>query len=305
MPVPIVHIGYPGSATAWLQRQFFPGLGDRVACFGLDRFREELVSPSPLDFDPHCCKRHVSGLLAAHPGRVCVFSAARLSGNPHAGGWDGAEMARRIRASFDQVRILIIVREQRAMLVSGYKQHVGAGGTCSLEEYLASQGDGRGPFVRLDDFRYHRLVEYYVRLFGDRRVLVLPCELLPRDPAAFARRVLDYIGLEAPDHPEQGGPDAWRNSPTDLHTRIRRRVNLLGADDSSYLARRTVPWLAARLCRLVDRLGAASLGRRPAARFHERAASVVGDRYAASNRRLQHHLPCDLRALGYRVAPPQ
>ena len=301
MPLPVVHIGYHKTATSWLQQQFFPRLGGRVALFGLDRLWGELIAPSPLEFDSLRCRRYLADLLAAHPASVGVFSAERLSGNPHSGGYDAAEMANRIRASFDEARILIVVREQVAMLVSNYKQYVRMGGICTFEEYLFPPRDGRIPLFRLDNFRYHHLVEHYVRLFGERHVLVLPYELLSTDRAAFARRVLDYAGLDGVELPEPGTDVRVNVSLTDLQTRLKRRVNLLGVGDSLYPVRPRAPWLSGPLFRLIDRLGATRVGRRPAGAFRERAASAAGDRYASSNRRLQRHVPYDLAAFGYRL----
>ena len=325
VPVPVVHIGYHKTATTWLQRRFFPALGDRVAFFGLDRLWDELIAPSPLEFD-HCrCRRYVAGQIDAHPGKVCVFSAERLSGNPHSGGYDAKEMANRIEAVFGVAKILILVREQVAMIVSSYKQYVRMGGICSFEEYVAPPRDGRMPLFRLENFCYHRLVEYYVALFGAGRVLVLPYELLQGDRAGFARRVLDYIGLVEVQLPATRGPstragrrtdhigpdglylpaqglDARVNvSLTDLQTRLKRWVNLLSVGDSLYPVRPRAPWLLARLFGLIDRLGTTNIGRRPSGRFRERAARAAGDRYVSSNRRLQRHVPCDLGSLGYRV----
>ena len=300
MPAPLVHIGYHKTATTWLQQEFFPRLGDRVALFGLDRLWGELIAPSPLEFDVERCRRHVAGLIAAHPGRVPVFSAERLCGNPHSGGYDAAEIAGRIEAALGEARILIVVREQVSMIVSTYKQYVRMGGICSFEEYLAPPCDGRIPLFRLDHFRYHHLVERYVERFGGRRVLVLPYELLRHDRGAFARRVLDHLGLDGVEPPARGLEARAHVSLTDLQTRLKRWVNRLGVGDSLYPGRPRAPWLSAPLFRLVDRLGDTRLGRRPTGRFRERAASAAGDRYAASNRRLQRHVPYDLAAFGYR-----
>ena len=301
MPVPVVHIGYHKTATSWLQKRFFGRLGGRVALFGLDKLRGELIAPPPLEFDPLRCRRYLAELQAAHAGRVSVFSAERLSGNPHSGGYDAAEIANRIRSSFDEARILIVVREQVAMLVSSYKQYVRVGGICTFEEYLFPPRDGRIPLFRLDNFRYHHLVEHYVRLFGARHVLVLPYELLRTDPAAFARRVLDYAGLDGVEPPDPASDVRVNVSLTDLQTRLRRRVNLLGLGKSLYPVRPRAPWLAARLFRLIDALGATRIGRRPSGGFRERAASAAGDRYASSNRRLQRYVSYDLAAFGYRL----
>lgn len=301
MPVPVVHIGYHKTATSWLQQGFLPRLGERVAILGLDRLWDELIAPHPFEFDAARCRRHVAALLVAHAGRVPVFSAERLCGNPHSGGYDAAEIANRLRAALDEARILIVVREQVAMLVSNYKQYVRMGGVCGFEEYLFPPRDGRIPLFRLDHFRYDHLVEHYVRLFSERDVLVLPYELLRQDRAAFARRVLDHLGLDGVEPPDPESDARINVSLTDVQTRLRRWVNLLGVGDSLYPVRPRAPWLSAALFRLVDRLGDTRVGRRPSGRFRERAATAAGDRYAASNRRLQRYVPYDLAAFGYRL----
>ena len=301
VPVPVVHIGYHKTATTWLQERFLPSLGDRVTVFGLDDLWGELIAPPPLEFDPERCRGHFAGLLAAHPGRVCVFSAERLCGNPHSGGYDAAELAGRIREVFETAAILIVVREQVSMLVSNYKQYVRMGGICGFEEYHSPPCDGRIPLFRLGHFRYHHLVERYVRLFGERHVLVLPYELLRQDRAAFVRRVLDHLGLDGVEPPEPGLDAREYVSLTDMQVRLKRWVNLLGVGDSLHPVRPLAPWLSAPLFGLIDRLGATGIGRRPSGRFRERAASAAGDCYAASNRRLQRYVPYDLGSLGYRL----
>ena len=196
MPVPVVHIGYHKTATTWLQQRFFPVLGDGVAVFGHEALRRDLIGPSQLQFKRRRCKRYVATLIAGQPGRACVFSAERLSGHPHSGGYDASEMADRVKAAFGEAKILILVREQVSMLVASYKQYIKGRGVLTLDEYLVPPRDRRIPLFRLDNFCYHHLIEYYLKLFGGRHVLVLPYELLLHDRDGFVRRLLEYIGLD-------------------------------------------------------------------------------------------------------------
>ena len=302
MPLPVLHVGYHKTATSWLQRCFFPALGDRIALFGRAALWRELIAPPSLDFDPERCRSHVAALLAKPPpGTVCVFSAERLSGNPHSGGYDAADLAGRLEAVFGEARVLIVVREQADMLVSIYKQYVKMGGTCTFTEYLSPPHDGRIPLFRLSNFRYHRLVEHYRGLFGETRVLVLPYELLQRSAGRFARRVLDHIGLEGVEPPPQAFERRINVSMSDLQTALRRRANLLAGGGSLHPVRPKAPRLAAGLFRLIDALAAADAARRRPGPLHARALRVAGDRYVSSNRRLQRYVSCDLAALGYRL----
>ena len=302
IPVPVVHIGYHKTATTWMQKLVFPLLSDRVALFGRGDSAVRVLMNSPtLAFDARRCRRDVAMLLLGQGGRICVFSAERLSGNPHSGGYDAAMLADRIKGAFGDARILMVVREQVSMLVATYKQYVRGGGICTLEEYLRPPRDRRIPLFRLNNFRYHALVEYYVRLFGDRHVLVLPYELLVRDRDGFLRRVLDYIGLDDFTLPAQGLHRRLNLSPTDLQVRLMRWVNLLAGGSSLHPVRPRAPRLTKRLFRLVRSVGATDAARHLEGRFRERAALVAGDRYARSNSILQRYVAADLRSLGYRL----
>ena len=299
--LPVIHIGYHKTATTWLQHRVFPNLGDRVAFFGYLTFREALVKPSSLEFDPTRARKHVERLMAPHAGAVRVFSAERLSGSPHSGGHDAAEMASRIKSVFGEAKILIVVREQVSMLVSNYKQYIRMGGTVSLEEYLEPPRDLRVPLFRIENFCYHHLVEHHLGLFGEARVLVLPYELLERSRERFVARLLDFIGVDGLRLEDKGGDQRIHPSMTDLQAMLRRRVNVLSGGDTLHPVWPKAPRIAAGLHRLIDALGPADAGRRHTGPFRARAERVAGNRYLESNRILQRHVAEDLGSLGYRL----
>ena len=303
IPLPLVHIGYHKTATTWMQKRFFPLLSDRVAVFERGDSAIRVLMDSPrLAFDARRCRHRVAALLLAQGGRVCVFSAERLSGNPHSGGYDAATLADRIKGTFGDARILIVVREQVSMLVATYKQYVRVGGICTMEEYLRPPRDGKIPLFDLNHFRYHALVEYYVRLFGARHVLVLPYELLLRDRDGFVRQMLEYIDLDDFPLPAQGLDRRINVSPTDVQVRLMRWVNRLSGGSTLHPVRPRAPRLAKRLFRLARAVGTTDAAKRLDGRFHQRAALVAGgDRYVRSNRILQRYVACDLRSLGYRL----
>jgi hypothetical protein len=53
-----------------------------------------------------------------------VITDERLSGNPQSGGYDSRELADKTPRTFPDSKMLIVVREQTAIIYSSYKQYV-------------------------------------------------------------------------------------------------------------------------------------------------------------------------------------
>src|SRR3546814_8368538 len=108
-------------------------------------------------------------------------------------------IADRLRETFPDARILIVIREQRALIRSMYSQHITDGGTGTLGRFLnrPEPGLGRKPWFDPEVYAFDRLIAYYCGLFGAERVLALPFELLAREPqigrASCRERVCQYV----------------------------------------------------------------------------------------------------------------
>ena len=198
----LLHIGYQKTGTTWLQRCFFnqPHTG---FCLPVHRteITELIVTPHPLDFDPENCAIQLQHKLdqSNSCGEYPVLSFERLSGSPYRGGYDSKEIADRIAAVFAQPKIFIVVREQVEMLCATYNQYVKTGGTLSLLNYL--QRGKTQTHIRdfeLVRFQYHRLIKYYIELFGSSNVLVLPYELFRQDPQTYIREISKFCNIDMP-----------------------------------------------------------------------------------------------------------
>ena len=91
-----------------------------------------------------------------------------------------ARLAERLRATFPEARILLVFREQRALIRSMYSQHITDGGVESLGRFLDTPEPrlGRKPSFNLAVYEFDRLIALYRQLFGPDQVLALPVELL-------------------------------------------------------------------------------------------------------------------------------
>src|SRR5262249_30314594 len=133
------------------------------------------------------------GRCAGGPG-VPIISNEDLCGNPLQRIYTGRYVADRLHAAFPRAKILIGVREQKAIALSLYRQYLtDFQGDFPLETFVGRGNEQPGftPILRPDHLEYHRAVGYYQHLYGRKNVLVLPIELLRRDPESYVRSILE------------------------------------------------------------------------------------------------------------------
>ena len=197
----LIHVGYPKTGSSWIQKSLFQNSSAGFApLFGIDSITRGaimkfLILPNALAFDPAQSLKHFQPAIleVTTGGLVPVLSHERLAGTPHSGGYDSKELTNRLAEVFPRAKVLLVIREQRSMIVSTYKQYVRNGGPCSLRIYLhPPRSDGRMPLFDFQYFEYHRLVGYYQELFGLSNVLVLPYELFRDYPKEFGSRIMAF-----------------------------------------------------------------------------------------------------------------
>jgi hypothetical protein len=196
----LVHVGLARTGTTWLQKHVFANsphlftpadpslppmerakqLGRRLCKDGEERVVSEL------DFDIAAFRRECDAILVP-AGQRAVISSERLSGSVLSGGFDRAIISRRIKSVFPEARILLVIREQRALLMSMYIQYLKHGGWHTIRNFVDPPSDGRLPCFAPSYLMYDRLISLYQETFGKANVLVLPYEL-------FATAIQDYVG---------------------------------------------------------------------------------------------------------------
>lgn len=304
---PLVHIGYPKTASTWLQEAFFP----YVANAGLvpkSRVVETFMEVGALSFDPDRARRRLS---AAVPGRMIV-SFENLSGYPHNGGGMGAmskDLAYRLRAALPDADIVVFIRRQPDILAASYAQYVRQGGTHSADRYLFPRDykshrhtrPDKNPRFELAHFAYLPLLQLYRRLFGRDRVHVYLYEAFSADRAGFVRELCRELDLDCPAVPASRKP---RNvSPPASVLQVVRRINLFTAGrvlDKSHLVH--VPgayWLGRGAGRALAELLGNAPRRGLAGLLRDRRINQVGEYYAATNRRLATEFALPLERYGY------
>ncbi|AOY81586.1 sulfotransferase [Moorena producens JHB] len=195
----LIAIGYFKTGSSWLDRHLFKNPSSGFIWWSDPSLRHQIVGPHPLAFDlAKCSEKIQSSIPSSLNDKIPVIALERLSGHPHSGGYDSKEIADRLIALFPKARILIVIREQKQMILSTYNQYVRASGPCSLRNYIG-QPTFRGykiPLFSLDHFAYNFLIDYYQKLFGRSNVLVLPYEQFKTDPKRFVAQILEFNGIK-------------------------------------------------------------------------------------------------------------
>ena len=301
---PLIHIGLHRTGTTWLQRNVFAcaEAGFSTPWGRLSRAAvEHFVTVDPLHFDAEQSRRYFQPQLdeAAQRRTVPVLTHEALSSRPHQGQYYAPQVARRLREVFPQGRVLIVVREQKALLSSLYRQYVRNGGTYTIEQFLGGGDEAIGwaPLCRLPFFEFDRLVAFYQELFGREGVLALPMELLKKDQEDFLARIATFAGvigrLTVDAAPANVG---WSGATLAVYRRLNRFLARNPLEPRQPRSQR----YATRLFNKLDAWLPSSAHERAEQRLEAFVAERVGNRFADSNAKLASLLEMDLASLGYR-----
>lgn len=303
---PLVHIGYHKTATTWLQDGLFQ---EGSGCFTSPWSRAEIVarfiSLNAFEFDAPAARAWFAEGIAAglRRGLVPVLSHEQLAGNAHSGGHNSKANADRLVGALPGARVLIVIREQRSMVASVYKQYVRACGVASIERYLhpPRRGNDRGiPLFDAAFLEYHHLIGYYRGLFGEANVRVVPFEFLRRNGVGFIDEVVAFAGARAP---QELSFEAVNPTISAASLALKRKVNLvLVRDTLNPLAPVDSLRVAAAVKAGFDRADQwvpARLRRRSDEKLREYVDEQLAGRYRDSNRVTASITGIDLGAYGY------
>ncbi len=188
--MPLIHIGFPKTATKWMQKHLFPLAED---CFFLARpdVFDLLIKPDVFSFSPTYCKNEIYNRAK---GRRVLISEELFVGGLDIGYGLGEfclVMGERLRNVFNDAIVVISIRNQVEIASSAYSHYIKSGGTFSPEHFFGVNKRFK-PFFKNHHFfnpqmfEYHKLIIYYQKLFGEENVRVIFYE-------DFALSQLDFV----------------------------------------------------------------------------------------------------------------
>mgnify|MGYP003575636210 CR=1 FL=1 len=313
MPRPIVHIGYPKTASTWFQKEFYPHVAGRTYV-ERDRIRQALLSPNALPFDAGVPR---DALVADAPGGIVICEEG-LSGYLHNGGIMEAvtrTFADRLKAALPDADIVIVLRAQPAIIASTYQQYVRAGGTHSAKRHLFPHAflirnhreQYKVPLQDVAHFDYLPIVRYYRQLFGEDRVHLFLFEDFARDRDGFLRGFSERLGVSA--DPSGTAERPWLESvayPLLVAARLLNLFTYRAVIDKRWLLH--IPGCYALQGRLLDRLNRTGrFGRAPTPErlLGRDVVRWIEHRFAGPNRELAELTGLPLAEHGWVLDAPE
>lgn len=308
----LVHIGFHKTGSTWLQKQLFAN-GENGFTTETGRPRHHIVydfvTADAFQFRPDEVRASYADHIARaqETGKTLALSHERLSGYPSSGGHDRRLIADRLSATFPNARVLIVLREQRSLIRSMYSQHITDGGTGSIRSFLAAPEPqlGRRPKFRLATYEFDGLINYYQQLFGHGHVLVLPYEMLEKEPGQFVNAIQNFCGFAGAPIGEVSRANESRSLLMQL---VQRPLNAL------FYNNELSPGALINIRRFAPRFGVTRglfeaisprwLERHLQGQLRTEIERHVGDYYAQSNWRTQMITGLDLSRYNYPVAEP-
>jgi len=293
----LIHVGYPKTASTWLQHHVFANeaLGftapwEPRAGLAIEQF----VLSNDYTFDPDATANRFTPTIreAVAGGRVPVLSEEMLICDPCAGKYWGPRVMEKIHAALPAAHVLLCIREQKQYIRAAFGEYVKTGGMQTLDEFMGAtpRRPGVGPVCQVDYLRFDRAIRHLQALFGKDRVLVLPMEWLRQSQRTFLEPLLRFAGIEreVPDLPNKASNRGF--APGGLSTF--RRLNRMCPHWFSVFGKH-------RLSRAVDWVLPSSTNRRLVVDMQERIERYVGTQFRESNRQVQALTGLDLESLGY------
>jgi len=276
-----VHIGFPKTATTFLQTRVFPRLArpgfgyvPQAVCARLFR---PLLDDDDSIYDSVAVRKSVEQLSLGSEG--VLFSFEGLTGHPYGSGFVNRSLAARRLKDLGFDRVVITIRNQADALDSAYRQHIRSGGVLRFREYV-SFDPTQSSHLDARYFDYHLAYDLYASMFGPSHVLVLQYERL-HEPE-FVTSLAGFLAVEPI---VLDGSVITNKSLSPEKTVVLRLFNHFLSSPlrpSSLVPRRLSNALVHGA---LDRVPFGNSGRS----FHDAASrSAVEHFYAASNRRLEH-----------------
>jgi hypothetical protein len=199
----VFHIGHHKTATTWLQSGYFSEHPEVVLAADFqqpwnDEFLFYLIGSTERTFSVSRCQSIFEkqlSTLAFDSNKVVIVSAERLSGFPYSGGYDSYILANRIYSCFPESKIIVSIRNQIDMIISVYKQLVGAGYPGTFGNLINST-HWRSTAFSLDMYKYELLISKYFELFTKEKVLVLIYENLLKSKFDYVNQISSFLNIE-------------------------------------------------------------------------------------------------------------
>jgi len=306
----LIHIGYPKTASSWLQADIFANHSTGfcvpwVNQQGLCHAASDLFINCDVFSQTAASEFFLPGLeIAAKQQLTPVLSNEFLSGGffftpPNYHPSLPGEIATRLHSVFPSAKILIVIREQKAMLISAYRQMLIMGHSLSIAEFI-NTGDKKitHPTVgNLVNLKFDEIIEKYQEVFTPNNVLVLPLEILIKDKNLFFNNIYNFLQIPAQEIKNEEAKNVGLKGG---------RLALLRMLNYPISFTRNIPILSSnifianyKIAQLLEPFVPQKINEAVETEIKTFVKDAVGDYYRESNQKTSQLIGIDLAKLGY------
>lgn len=310
----LIHIGYHKTGSTWLRNEIFIDESDIFSPIkrehgGHSQFADHFVCDeegyilNSFDTNEKVLKQNQSEILSTYKGnKIKVISHERLSGNPHSAGFDASIIANRIKTTFPNGKILIVIREQKSFILSNYFQYLSIGGTFGIKRYLTTKYDGVRPKFSPNHIDYYGLISTYQELFGKENVLVLPYEMFNTQKELFFKFFGDFLGAEVKIDEDrfQVKRNKKKKHFINYHLRfLNRFVHATSVNNHSFWSKGVIKYSSKALIKFFQLFSTTGMDKKTINKIKDYIDEVVGNRYEESNKKVSQLIDIDLSKYKY------
>lgn len=301
----LIHIGFHRTGTTWLQEIFFKQYPKFEIVASHEEVYLKIVHPNCLDFsiDEACDFFHNRIQTCCNSGKTPVISSEILCGSPFNGGRESKIIADRIGKIFPMAKILIVIREQISMITSTYKQYVLGGGVGNLNQFISPPSLSFSyNWFNPEHFKFHRLIKYYISIFGKSNVKIMFFEEFVKDKTLFCNNILRYLDLSEMDTElfnSRKSQKKFNQSLSDISVYLKRYLNRLVRTKTNPYPIVNIPFIQNFGLGSLIFLDRFVLNRLNFKKTEKKLRSKYEDFFSDSNRELSEIINRDLSELGY------
>lgn len=181
-----VHIGYPKTASTWLQRLVFPKI---KGLSYLDQFTDNIVGETTQNR-----KEIIASVLNDQSLEDTLLISSENISMPSVWNDDldiSLVKARNIHALLPDAKIIVLLRSQEDFILSLYTHLVKRGGVWRSKDSFLKKHEA----YILKHFCFHELIGEYQKLFGKDNVQILLYEEFRQDPMSVYNKMIEFMGL--------------------------------------------------------------------------------------------------------------
>ena len=303
----LIHIGFPKSASTWLQEKVFNNEDFKFTSLNRKEIALRFGLPHPFYFCPkEVMKTFKKKITESNSnGNYAVLSNEFLSGNFYLnGGIDSKIYADRLKETFPNAKVLIIIREQISFLCSLYKHDISYnGGFWSISEFVKPDWH----FNRRSSFhpryiKYFGIVKYYQNIFGKSNVLILPFELIQNDKEEFIHKVMSFVKMKKKNKIKTSTEKINKSRSITLiyFQRILNRIFTSRSENTLRLPKGIVVFFNRKVLSFLN-LNFYLIDRFFEKKLKKKVYNMMHKYYENDNRKLQRIIDFDLSSYGYNI----